>query len=614
MCLWAAFFVFMNWFKNKYNTIFFGFILSIIVVFFYFRPLNSPWHKFIAGDGLGYYSYLPAKYIYHDNNYEFKWFNTIYNQNYAYSSFNTPDENFMVQYKERRINKYYQGLSFIWLPFFTVAHFTAKVFHFPADGYSLPYQLSIGLASLCFLFLGLFYLRKLIQKLFKDEFAATIIPIVIFYGTYLFYYSLFLNSLSHVYSFAFVSAFIYYAYSYFNDLNKKTTSLLLSLLCLAILVTIRPLNGLIILIVPALIPKHFFKEKQKLQFQKYHLFIVFILFADIVNVLSVSHTQTGAYIPYTYVNEKFYFNNPKLYDVLFSYHAGLFIYVPIALISLFGIFFLQTSKQKIIFPVILILVVYIYSSWWYWPITSRALIDFYPIVAILLSAVLHKTMIHKKIKLSFVTLLFFLVGYHQLKSMQLHNGILDENYTHSELFWRNFFKIHKSNSFTIPPSSIIKQIAFDENFETKEYLGNKSKKIKHQGLHSVLLDKEHPFSDVFEYKIPIIFKEKGIKKIRLSFWCYFKDSINTSQIYLKFFDSKNQLVSEIPFYINKDVIQYNAWDYKEFGYEISDEELKNNDIHHIQIFIWNNEGKSELYIDDVKVEFIITDKSYEIIQ
>ena len=189
----------MTWIKNKYNLLFTGFLLSVIVVGIYLRPLNSPWFRIIGGDGLGYYSYLPARYIYHDTNYDFKWFNKAYHDNYE-GGFANPEDNFMVQYKDKRINKYYPGLSLLWTPFFAVAHISAKVFGLVSDGYSLPYQLSMALASLCYLFLGLFYLRKLLQKWFNNELVSTIIPIVIFYGTHLFNYTIFLNTQSHVYS------------------------------------------------------------------------------------------------------------------------------------------------------------------------------------------------------------------------------------------------------------------------------------------------------------------------------------------------------------------------------------------------------------------------------
>lgn len=599
--------------KNKYNILFFGFFLSIAACLFYLRPLNSPWFRIIGGDGLGYYSYLPARYIYHDTHYEFNWFDKAFNDNYA-GGFARPTDNFMVQYKDKRINKYYPGLSLLWTPFFALGHLSAKLFHYKADGYSLPYQLCMALCSLCYLYLGLLYLRKLLQKWFHNELVATIIPMVIFYGTHLFNYSIFLNTQSHVYSFACVCAFLFYTYSYFNDDDKKTFHLLSSLIFLIILITVRPLNGLILLAVPAFVTPGFLKEKLRLSFQKKQWILIALALLFIINSSIILYTQTGTIIPYTYVNEKFYFNNPKLVDVLFSYHAGLFIYVPIAFMSLFGIFYLKNNMQKVLFPAILLLVLYLYSSWWYWPITTRAFIDFYPIMAIMLAALMHKAIEYKKIKVSFLVILFTLTAYHQLKSMQFRNGILDYNYTHSELYWRNFFKTHKANQYVIPPSSIIKQEVFTENFETNNYKGNKTDKILHNGSQATLLDKFHPFSELFNYKIPDYFKNKGVKKIRFSFWCHFVGKIKNAMVSFKFYDNENKLVFENPYYINSDYIHYNTWDYKEFGYELSDDELKSKHLDHMEVFIWNSESKGELYVDDVKTEFILTDKSFEIVQ
>ena len=603
----------MTWIKNKYNLLFTGFLLSVIVVGIYLRPLNSPWFRIIGGDGLGYYSYLPARYIYHDTNYDFKWFNKAYHDNYE-GGFANPEDNFMVQYKDKRINKYYPGLSLLWTPFFAVAHISAKVFGLVSDGYSLPYQLSMALASLCYLFLGLFYLRKLLQKWFNNELVSTIIPIVIFYGTHLFNYTIFLNTQSHVYSFAFVCAFLFYTFSYFNDVDKRNVHLLSAFVCLIILITVRPLNGLIILTVPAFVSPTFFKEKLQFTFQKKQLVLFSILLLFIINSFSILYTQTNSIIPYTYVNEKFYFHNPKLFDVLFSYNAGLFIYVPIAFICLFGILYLKNTLQKILFPSILLLVLYLYSSWWYWPITTRAFIDFYPVIALMLAALMHKVIQYRKLKASFIVILFILAGYHQLKSMQFRNGILDENYTHSELFWRNFFKIHKSNQYVIPPSTITNELSYSEDFETNSYEGYKSNKILHRGSSAALLNNEHSFSNVFSYKIPQFFSEPGVKKIRFSAWYYFTKDIKNAQIYLKFFNQKDSLLLETTYYIGSDLMQHDRWDYKEFGYELSDEELKTKDIDHIQFFIWNNEAKGELYLDEMKTDFIITDKSFEIVQ
>ena len=168
----------MQLLKDRYQVIFAGFLCSVILCFFYLRPLDSQWDRMINGDGLGYYAYLPAKFIYHDTSLQFSWFNEVYQKHYAPGTFPNPEDNFLVKYGDRKINKYYPGLSLLWLPFFVCAHLYARISGAATDGFSQPYQISIALASLFYLLLGLIFLRKLILKLFPDLLIGTLIPIL----------------------------------------------------------------------------------------------------------------------------------------------------------------------------------------------------------------------------------------------------------------------------------------------------------------------------------------------------------------------------------------------------------------------------------------------------
>jgi hypothetical protein len=604
----------VHWFKDKYNQLFLGFLLSILVVFFTFRPINSDFHKFIAGDGLGYYSYLPAKFIFNDPNYDFKWFNKAHNANYIYSAFENPEQNLLVEYGDKKINKYYQGLAYIWFPFFAMAHVCAKVFNYPPDGFSAPYQLFIGLASLFYLFFGLFYLRKLIQKLFNNKFAALFVPIAIFYGTQLYTYALYANSLSHVYSFTFITLFIYFVVSFFKDSDQRLRKFLLAALCLIIAGCIRPLTGLIIFIVPAFIPKGFFKEK--LRFEKFKLLdavILLLALGAIYYQLSITYIQTNSIIAYTYTDEKFFFTDSKFFDALFSYHIGLFVYVPLMLVSMFGIPFL-TKTQRILLPLFFFFIIYLYGAWWYWPILKRALIDFYVIPAILLGA-LASVCVNKMQKVIFLTVVGMTVFYFQFKSMQMARGILDEYTTYKEVFWRNFFRVNKTNMFLVPPSTIIKEEVVTEDFEKNEFNGNVSTVEKSTGDRSLYLGATNYISRTSETSFPELFSKDGCKKIRYSFNCYFAKGIKSVHAFITFLDKDQKTILEIPFYINEDFILHEQWDYKEFGYEITDSEtLNKNTVDKITFTIWNVDQKEDVYIDDVKVEYILTDRSFETVK
>jgi hypothetical protein len=601
----------MRWFRNIYNVAFFGFLVSVFLLFLYVRPLNSPWDRIINGDGLGYYSYLPAKYIYGDVNYEFKWFNQVYKANYAPGTFSNPEDNLLVPYGNRKINKYYPGLSYIWLPFFVMAHGCAKSFGYPPDGFSLPYQWFIALASLFYLFLGLIFLRKLLQKLFHNPFVYTLVPIAIFYGSHLYFYAFRFNSLSHSYSFTFLTLFVYFLVSYFNEKDHRLRNLLFCLLWLVISVCIRPLNGLVVLLIPAFFPNGFFRERLRFEKIKAPDLLLLLLTAGAIGYqLSITYAQTNHLIPYTYTDERFYFQRSIFFDALISYRIGLFVYAPLLFVSLFGIPWLP-SRKRIILPVFFFCILFLYSSWWYWPIVKRAMVDYYFIPAIFLGALLNQFN-RLRGRIAIVALLALTILFYQFKNFQVGRGILDEFSTYKEVFWRNFFRVRKANMFLVPPSSIKKNAVAVQDFESAGFEGNRTNENKHSGEYSLLLDSAHYISKISEQALPGFFNQAGHKKVRTAFWCYFEKPVKQLHLFIQFVGKDDKTVLEVPFYLDEESLAGGAWDYKEFGLDLADQPAVTGDSVKKVIFtLWNVEGKYKVYIDDVKTEFLLTDDSYE---
>ncbi|MDI1354288.1 MAG: hypothetical protein PSX36_05200 [bacterium] len=596
---------------SKYDSLFFALLLSVLVVFFYVRPPKSAWHPFIAGDGLGYYAYLPAKFIHNDPQLDFKWFNRVYNANYVYSSFPNPEDNLLVQYGGKKINKYYQGLAYIWMPFFIMGHIYAKLFHYTPDGFSLPYQLAMGLASLFYLLIGLFFLRKLLLRLFHHGFAAAVVPFLIFYGTHLYTYAIFANTLSHAYSFTFCVLFLYAVVLFFQEDANRLRNLLLVFLFLCISVCIRPLNGVVVFTIPAFIPQGFFKKQIHFgKFKFVHALILVMAFGSLCYQLWLTHIQTGSFFAYTYTDEHFDFLNPKFLAALFSYHMGLFVYVPLMFIALVGSRFLQ-RKMALVLGTFFLFMLFVYSSWWYWPIVKRAMIDFYAVPAIFLGALIsHKKGRQQSILLTAVLLLSLV--YFQFKNYQVRSGILDEYTTYREVFWKKFFSTTKTKQFLVPPKSILKSSQFSEGFESPDFLGKRTDYVKRTGKAVLLLDSANFICTVAEHSFPAIFKEKGGKKIRFSFAAKAEKGMNMMHVFFQFVDHHKKVILELPFYTGAEYFTYNGWEEKEFGYDISDSfTLNANTVASIRFIIWNVEAKKKLYIDDVKVEFLLTDLSYE---
>ncbi len=402
---------------------------------------NGQWQNVLEADAKGYYAYLPAVFVYHDLNFGF----------YQKAEVeNATDPNLVYDYRATYnghiINKYFVGEAVLLAPFYGLAHLLAKQTSFATDGYSKLYVISVTLAALFYLLLGLFALKKTLELFKFEPFSIFVIITVVVFGTNLFYYSIGEPGMSHVYSFAVVSLFILYITKYFR--NFKTKYLLFAAFFFGLVVLIRPVNAIVLLSVPFLSQskKNLKTGLMKIVHKPGYLLLSILIFLMIVSIQPVIYMlQTGSLFVYSYGNEGFNFSTPQIINFLFSYKKGFFLYTPVALVSLFGFIFLWKNKFRFFtLFIFLFFTVYLLSSWWMWyyggSFSSRVMVEYLPYFAILLGF-LCQGIAKYRFKFAFIGLLFLLTTVNQIQTLQYRYYIIHWSEMNKELYWNTFLDI-----------------------------------------------------------------------------------------------------------------------------------------------------------------------------
>jgi len=161
---------------------------------------------------------------------------------------------------------------------------------------------------------------------------------------------------------------------------------------LGLVILIRPLNGIVVLLVPFIVPEWNILKKLTVFVFSARGSVFFPAFLVILMLQPLLwHAQAGEWLIWSYRGEGFNFSRPEIMNVLFSYRKGLFIYTPLLFISLFGLIplFKRSGMQFSAFILFLVLLTYLVASWWNWyygdSFGMRPFIDFYGVFAILLA-------------------------------------------------------------------------------------------------------------------------------------------------------------------------------------------------------------------------------------
>lgn len=410
--------------KNKYSL----WACFIVCIFLLTYRISYPKLKsetpFIVTnwDALGYYFYLPSIFIYHDIT-KLKWFPEI-DKKYSVSGGMIYQAG-ICKKSGNYVFKYLGGVAIMEIPYFFIGHGIAKFAGYKEDGFSPPYQYAIAFGAIINCILALFLLRKVLLFFFNDTTTTLSLLFVLLASNFIQYVSVD-GAMSHSFIFPLYVLVLYYTIKWHQKPDKISASAIGFIIGLA---TISRPTEAIMFLIPLLWntqTKELAAEKWQLVKQhKEDLIYTFSFgFIAVFPQLLYWKIATGSFV--FDVGSSWDFLTPHI-KVLLGWEKGWFIYTPIAIFFIIGLFFIKKfpfRKSVITFCLINIYIIISWRNWRYGASYScRALVQSYPVFALAFAAFIDQISL-KKWRYLFYLLSFYLLFVNLFQLKQYNEGII----------------------------------------------------------------------------------------------------------------------------------------------------------------------------------------------
>ena len=417
-------------------------IIPVIIAVWHVYNINL-WKisdRVIAWDVISYYSYLPAKFIYHDVSLKFLDHGPPYPEALFWPLL-TPENQYVI--------KTSMGMSYMYAPFFLLAHATIGLTDQNPSGFSPNYKYFLVMNGILFYLAGLLILRKIMLRYFRREITAMIL-VAVALGTNLFYYGSTESTMPHVYLFMLTNLFILTTIRWYESPGYGKT-ILLGLLT-GLISLIRPTNLIILVffLLWDIRKREDLKKRLALFAKNFQHFVIIALITFIIWIPQFVYwkTVTGHWLFFSYIGEKFYFLKPQILNGLFSFRKGWLLYTPVMVFALAGIPVLWHRRKEFFWPLVVLLSLHIYLiySWWCWwyggCLGSRPMIDIYGPLAISMAAFLEWTLEKKKyVRNAILIIALFLCFKGGLFNIQYYYGAIHWEGMTSKIYFKSFFRI-----------------------------------------------------------------------------------------------------------------------------------------------------------------------------
>ncbi len=348
--------------KKEYISL----LIITIYIFIFFKPV-------VSGDGFGYYAIMEGVFRYQTLNLTNEMrFNEI-----------SPNDQLIHYYNETGVysSHHFPGMAFISAPVYMTSLFLSnfEVFHIKDEffikerGDILINQASIPVTSIIFLYAGLFATLFLLKKYYSKK-HAWLALLIVFFSTPLIRYSVYDLSYTHALEAGLMGILILL---FLKDSNKIYMGVLLGML------TLLHYNSAIF-ILPFLI--YYLYQKRKEDVLK--IIIGLLPFAVLIltyNTLVFGGPLSTGYNKFLQSPETSIFPI-HLFQVIFDLDRGILWWTPAIIISSFGLLLIKDRGKKYLFISLILLNVYLMSSFdgWHggWGFGNRFFVMLFPLYCI----------------------------------------------------------------------------------------------------------------------------------------------------------------------------------------------------------------------------------------
>ncbi|MFZ1687842.1 MAG: hypothetical protein WAU70_10495 [Flavobacteriales bacterium] len=349
----------------------------------------------------------------------------------------------------RNVIKCTYGTALFELPGFLIAHAYAssRWSIWEANGYSLPYQLAVPVSTILFVFLGLLVLRRFMLLYCGDPCTAMALCALSF-GTNLWCYSTVEAGMCHGYQF-FLFAVVIVATDRWHRRPSIGAAAVVGA-AIGWIIVVRPVDGLIALVPfcwdlwPGAVART--KWDHVVNNPKHVILGIVAAIVFAIPQLAYWKYTTGSYLFYSYGGEAIHLGEPHVIDGLFSFRKGWFVYSPLALMGMTGLWLMVRNEQLKAIGIAslscLVPLVYVVFCWWQWwyggGFGCRPLVPALALLALPIAAVAERLFARKWTTIAAVLVVYLGVSLNLFQTRQYHLTLIhwaDMTFERYETVW-----------------------------------------------------------------------------------------------------------------------------------------------------------------------------------